>query len=68
VKHAGAFMEFVPLLERAGEAATNGFMASVDPPAIARRNETNIDIGRRKLGVMLVKTKDALTYRLRFAK
>jgi hypothetical protein len=65
VRHAGEFTECVPLLERSDQPAS-GFTVTVDPPATATRVATTTEIGRRKLVVMHLKAKDALTYRLEF--
>jgi hypothetical protein len=67
IRHGGEFTEFVPLLER-GDQPAAGFTVTVAPPATASRVATTTEIGRRKLVVMHLKAKDALSYRLEFTR
>jgi hypothetical protein len=67
IRHPGEFTEFVPLLQ-AGDELAAGFTVSFDPPAAASTVTTSTEIGTRKLLVLRLQAKDALIYRLKFAR
>jgi hypothetical protein len=65
ISHPGEFTEFVPMLQ-AGDERPAGFTVSFDPSATASVVPSTIEIGPRKVVVLRLKAKDALTYQLRF--